>query len=68
MIARDLHVGERVEGPIGAIGRVESVKGGVVRVRYQERGQSWVGIYDDIWFKKYPDVLKRPTSNGVGPR
>lgn len=53
------NVGDRVENSYGARGEVIEIRDGAVHVMFNDRGKTWNGIFDDVWFRTYPDMLKR---------
>jgi hypothetical protein len=52
-------VGDYVESPIFARGRVTAIRDGAVYATYGARGGSWVERYDAEWFENYAPLFKR---------
>lgn len=63
MDARDFKQGDRVVGPLNAIGRVTSSSNGTVRAFYEDKTHTypkgkrswWEETYDAAWFAEYGD-------------
>lgn len=53
---RGFKVGDRVESPYGAQGRVTKIDD-AIHVTYKDRGKEWHGIYDERWFEIYGDQM-----------